>query len=491
MGDFMDRAYEEKKNYINHAFKDWGDIVINEMVIGNGKRMTICYIDDLVNRDLLEESVLKGLMIDIRLTGATDNISVEDYIKRGILTADYKDTQSIEQGISEVLDGNTLLIFEGRQKGISISSKGFPTRGVNKPETEIAVQGPRDAFSESFRTNTVLIRRRIRDTALKCKQFKIGKRSKTDVAVMYIEGIARSEIVMETVRRLKSIDVDVIMDSSYIQQFVEDNPKSPFPQMQLTERPDKVGAELAQGRIAVVVDNSPFVILVPVVLSSFYQASEDYYQSFYISSFIRVIRYVAGFLAVALPGLFIAITVYNPAMLPVELTLRLAGARKTVPIPTVLEVVLMELAFEALREAGIRLPSSIGSTLGIVGGIIVGQAAVDAGLISPMVVIIISLTGICSFAIPNLALVSAYRILKYFVIFSSAVAGMFGFVISALTILVHLIKLESFGIPYLYPFGGMEESISEDLKDTALRFPLFTMKKRPVFATESNKKRMK
>lgn len=489
MGDFfMDKEYLDRKSFLEQTFSDWGDIVIKEIIIGTGTKMLVCYIDDLINRDILEENVIKGLLVDIALTGVSESNSVEEYIKKGILLADYKDADNIDAGITEILAGNTLLIFENREKPIVAATKGFPKRGIDKPDTEIAVQGPQEAFSESFRTNTALIRRRIRDTSLKCKQFKIGKISKTDIAIMYIEGVARYEIVMEAERRIKAIDADVIVDSGYIEQFIDKNWKSPFPQIQLTERPDKVGAELAQGRIAVVVDTTPFVILLPVVLSSFYQASEDYYQGWQISSFVRLIRFIAGFLAFALPGLYIAITVYNPSILPVELALRLAGARKSVPIPTVLEVVLMELAFEALREAGIRLPSSIGSTLGIVGGIIVGQAAVDAGLISPMVVIIISLTGICSFAIPSLSLVSAYRLLKYFVIFSASVAGMLGFVFSVLLIVVHLVKLSSFGVPYIYPLGGMEKNIREDLKDTIFRFPLFTMKKTSVFTAEKKRK---
>lgn len=492
MGDFfMEKSYLQKVKYIRNAFNGWDDIVIKEITIGIGIKMLVCYIDDLIDRDMLEENVIKGLLVDIALTGVSESNCVEEYINRGIISADYKDVDNIDEGIAQVLTGNTLLIFEKRSSLIVVSTKGFPKRGIDKPETEIAVQGPQEAFSESLRTNTVLIRRRIRDTSLKCKQFQVGEISKTDVAIMYIEGIARAEVVMELERRIKSVAVDVVLDSGYMEQLMNKNIKTPFPMAQLTERPDKVGAELTQGRVAVIVDNSPFVILLPVVLASFYQASEDYYQGWQISSFIRIIRYIAGFLAFALPGLYIAITVYSPSILPLELVLRLAEARKSVPIPTVLEVVVMELAFEALREAGIRLPSSIGSTLGIVGGIVVGQAAVDAGLISPMVVIIISLTGICSFAIPNISLVSTYRLLKYFVIFLSAVFGMPGFVFSILTILIHLVKLSCYGVPYLYPFGGMEKTIGEDLKDTIFRFPLCSMKKRPVFAEDKNKKRMR
>ena len=261
--------------------------------------------------------------------------------------------------LDEVMAGNSMLLIDGYDKAVVISTKGFPKRGVDKPENEIAVQGPKEAFAESIRINTVLIRRRIRDTNLKCKQMKIGRRSKTDIAVMYLKGTVREDILAEVIKRLENVDIEAVLDSGYIEQYIEDSKTSPFPLVQLTERPDKAAAEILEGRVAVVVDNSPFVMLVPVVLASFYQASEDYYQRWEIMSFVRIIRYLAGFFAFALPGLYIAVTLYQPSMIAGELAFKLAGARATVPIPTIAEVIFMELAFEALREAGIRLPSSV------------------------------------------------------------------------------------------------------------------------------------
>ncbi len=386
--------------------------------------------------------------------------------------------------------GNTLLLIDGFDKAIILSTKGFPRRSVSAADTEVVVQGSKEAFTETFRVNTVLIRRRIRDTNLKLKQMRIGKRSKTDVGIMYMEDIARPEILREVERRLNMIDIDGILDSGYIEQFIEDDYKSPFPQMQMTERPDKVASALLEGRIAIVVDNTPFVIIVPTILASFYQSSEDYYQRWEIMSFIRIIRYIAGALAVCLPGLYIAIAVYHPAMIPMELILKMSEARQTVPIPAVLEIILMELAFETLREAGIRLPSAIGSTLGIVGGIIIGQAAVEAGLVSPIVVIVISLTAICSFAIPNIALVAGYRITKYFIILLSSLLGFFGFWIAILACLIHLVTLKSFGIPYLYPFVSVKQYGLNDIKDTIIKLPVFMLRKRPIFAKDSQKVRL-
>lgn len=471
----LDKAIDKNIEIVNSAFEDWGDIVKRRLYIGENKdrAVFICYIDDMANRTLIEGSVLKGLMVGIRLTDTSD-YSISSLLDGGITTADIKYSDNIYEAIDEVMAGNSMLLIDGYDKAVVISTKGFPKRGVDKPENEIAVQGPKEAFAESIRINTVLIRRRIRDTNLKCKQMKIGRRSKTDIAVMYLKGTVREDILAEVIKRLENVDIEAVLDSGYIEQYIEDSKTSPFPLVQLTERPDKAAAEILEGRVAVVVDNSPFVMLVPVVLASFYQASEDYYQRWEIMSFVRIIRYLAGFFAFALPGLYIAVTLYQPSMIAGELAFKLAGARATVPIPTIAEVIFMELAFEALREAGIRLPSSVGSTLGIVGGIIIGQAAVEAGLVSPMVVIIVALTGICSFAVPNIALVSAYRLVKYIVIALSAVLGLFGWFLGVILVITHLCSLKSFGIPYIYPFAAAKGV--KELRDSIIRAPLNKMK---------------
>ena len=470
-------SYIENKKYVEDKFKDWGDIVKREIPVGAHRevKVFIIYIDDMVSRDMLEEEIIKNFMVNVRISPPNKEVDFSDpydlLVNGGVTTADIKESNDIDEAILEVMSGNTLILIENTDKILIISSKGFPKRGVDKPETEIAVQGPQEAFAESIRINTVLIRRRIRSTDLKCVQKKVGKISKTDIAIMYMENIADSSLVEKIKKMVENINVDMIYDSGFFEQYLEGNEYSPFPQLQLTERPDKVAAELVEGRIAIVVDTSPFVILLPTVLSSFYQASEDYYQRWEIMSFVRIIRYIAGFMAFALPGFYIAVTLYNPSMLPTELVLTMAAARQRVPLPTVVEIVILELIFEALREAGTRIPASIGSTLGIVGGIIIGQAAVDANLVSPMAVIIISVTAICSFAIPNIALVSAYRLTKYFIIFTSAIGGLFGFVIGLLFVLLHLSALKSFGVCYVAPFSGVNESDYDKLKDTIFRFP--------------------
>lgn len=481
--------------YLNERFKDFGDIVKRKFPLGENREITvyISYIDVMTDRAFIDE-LIDILMIYIRQVNPTGNNlkeNVFDALKNGgIATADFFEETDFDKTIDEILAGNTLLLIDGFDKAIILSTKGFPRRSVSTADTEVVVQGSKEAFTETFRVNTVLIRRRIRDTNLKLKQMRIGTRSKTDVGIMYMEDIARPEILKEVEKRLNMIDIDGILDSGYIEQFIEDDYKSPFPQVQMTERPDKVAAALLEGRIAIVVDNSPFVIIVPTILVSFYQSSEDYYQRFEIMSFVRILRFIAGLIAVCLPGIYIAVACFHPAMIPMELIIKMQEARQTVPIPAVLEIILMELAFETLREAGIRLPSAIGSTLGIVGGIIIGQAAVEAGLVSPIVVIIIALTAICSFAIPSIGLVAGYRLTKYFIILLSSLLGFFGFWLATLTCLIHLVTLKSFGIPYLYPFVSVKQYGLNDIKDTILKLPIFMLRKRPIFAKDSQKTRL-
>lgn len=452
----------------------------------------VAYTDGMSDREQIENSILNTFMIEIRKVREISNENIFKALKENALTtADFYETTDFETVTTEILSGNTLLLIDGYAKAIIVSSKGWEKRGVSEADTEIVVQGSKESFSECYRINTVLVRRRIRDPKLKIKQMQIGRRSKTDVGVMYIKDIARRDIFDEVVKRLNEIDIDAILDSGYIEQLIEDNKYSPFPQMQLTERPDKVASALLEGRIAIIVDNTPFAIILPSVFASFYQSSEDYYERWEIMSFLRIIRYIAGAIATFLPGLYIAVCAFHPSMIPVELMLKMSEARRLVPISIVTEVMIMEIAFETLREAGIRLPSAVGSTLGIVGGIIIGQAAVDAGIVSPIVVIVVSLTGIASFAIPNVSLVSAYRLVKYLVIALSACFGILGFCVALLLIFIHLATLKSFGIPYLFPFVSLTPSVYSDLKDTIIKPPITMLDKRPIFAQKSQRIRMR
>ncbi len=476
-------------------FSDCGDFVARTFPVGNDKSLWlgILYIDMLASRQDVEETIMHSLMLRFD-TASMLKLPPEELqtaVKDCALTmAEVQETADTDAISLAIMTGDTVLFINDCTKALVVSTKGFPNRGIPTAETEVVVQGSKESFNEVFRMSSALIRRRIRDTNLKLIQLEVGRRSRTNVGVMYLKDVVRPQILEETLFRIKNIDIDAILDSGNIEQFIEDDWISPFPQVQVTERPDRAAAAILEGRIVIIVDNSPFVLIVPVTLNAMLQASEDYYQRWEIMSLIRLLRYGAGFLALALPALYMAMAVYHPSMLPTLLTLKMASARQSVPFPAVVEIVLMDVAFELLREAGIRLPGAIGNTIGIVGGLIIGQAAVEAGLVSPIVVIIVALTGICGFAIPSITFTNASRLLKYVLIFTTAVLGLLGFWLGLLAILIHLVSLKSFGIPYMFPYAAGDLNGYTDFKDSLIRLPLFLMKKRPVFANPSQQTRM-
>ncbi len=488
----ISKNLEKNITIIENAFQNCGDIVKRHFFVGEKKDIAVymIYTDNIVNGSAIEESILTNIMNRCRIDGKKEGM-LKRLNEEVIAIGEMNEVKTFQEIFDAVLLGDTILLMDGNDIALQASTKGFPSRGVSEAKTEVVVQGPKDAFTEIGATNIVLIRRRIRDTKLKVKRTKVGKRSKTDVAILYMEDIVRKEILQEVEYKINQIDIDVILDSGYIDQLLENRWLSPFPQLQMTERPDKAASALLEGRVVIVIDNAPFVVIAPATLNVFFQAAEDYYDRWEIMSFIRLIRYCAGFLAVALPGLYIALTVFHPSMLPTNLALKIAETRQNIPFPAVGEILIMELAFELLREAGIRLPSPVSSTIGIVGGIIIGQAAVEAGIVSPSVVIVSALTGICTFVIPNIALVSGLRLTKYIVLIFSAFLGLYGFWLALILMLIHMASLKSFHIPFLYPFCSASVNNYNDLEDSIFRLPLWFMKKRPIFSNDKHRQREK
>ncbi len=484
------KKLSDNKAYIDQKFNNVQDLIKRDFKIGgNETDMYLIYIDNIVSTSIIGDFVMTSLMLraDACENKKQDflNYVREKYLSIGEVSKIY----TFSEVFSAVLIGDSVLFSEGCDYALQVSTKLWPYRGVPKAETEVVVEGPKDAFCEAVSINVVLVRRRIRDTRLKMKRLTVGRRSRTIVSLLYLEDVARDEVVKEIEDRINALDIDAVFDSGQLQQFIEHKWYSPFPQMQLTERPDKAAAAITEGRVVLIVDNTPFAIILPVTLNVFFQSAEDYYDRSVIMSAMRIMRYFAAFLAISFSGLYIAITTYSPYVIPTSLCLKIASSREIVPFPTVVEVLLMEGAFELLREAGIRLPAPVSSTIGIVGGIIIGQAAVQAGLVQPVVVIVGAFTAICTFVIPNNALVSGIRISKYIVILLSAFFGLYGFTISLILILIHITSLKSFDIPYLFPYSfGPKDDLS-DFKDSFIRAPFFKMAKRPIFAKPSQKYR--
>lgn len=481
---------------IEMLFKDTMDVVKREVDLGTDSKIRIygVYIDGLINREILERFLLTNAFEYKNLNGAIDeqNLTVTEIVMQHFSsTFDVKEVDKMDDMVKAVLSGDSAIFVDESSKGLVIATRGWPGRSVSEPATEAVVRGPRDGFTETIRFNTVLVRRRIRDTKLKVKMMSVGTRSRTDVAIMYIDDVAKPDLVEAVESRIDKYVIDAILDSGYMEQLIEDSWKSPFPQTQATERPDKFASGLLEGRVGILVDTSPFGLLVPATLNTFFQASEDYYQRWEIASFVRILRYLVSFLSVALPGLYIATLNFKPEMLPTSFAISLAAAREGVVLSTVFEIIIMELIFELFREAGIRAPGAIGHVISLVGGIVIGQSAVEANIISPMIIIIISFTAICTFAIPDYGLTSAFRLVRYIFVILSAILGLYGFLIAVLIMFSHLSSLESFGTPYLAPYNISDRNNFNDLKDTILRFPTFMQVTRPLFSKKNQRCRLR
>ncbi|MCR1841105.1 spore germination protein [Murimonas intestini] len=487
----ISRSLRDSEQILGKLCEGCDDILLRKMRLGQGEGIDclIVYIETAVSNMMLQDSMI-GKMINSLQASRPEEIYRE--LKENSLgISDAKDLMTMDEALAAMLAGNAVFFIDGFDRALKISSKGYPAMGVSKAETEKAMRGSREAFSESVKVNTALVRKRIRDTRLKVKEKMVGEASHTMTAVVYMEGVAYPSMVEKFQERLDSFVIDGFMDSGVIEQLTEDTWYSPFPQFQTTERPDRAAMAVLEGRVVFFSDNSPEAIILPATYNSLFQTSDDYFRHFGIVSFLRIIRYIAAFLAVSLPGLYIAVTNFQTQILPTNLIISLAKAREGVPFPGVLEILLLELSFELLREAGVRMPGTIGNTIGIVGGLIIGQAAVSANIVSPIVVVIVALTALGSFSVPSEELSEAFRLLKYGMILLCSVFGILGLALGWMLVLIHLSGLKSFGIPYLMPFSGNDMNRRQDGKDSIIRMPLWMIRKRPVFARRDNRTKLR
>ncbi|MDD6037650.1 MAG: spore germination protein [bacterium] len=480
---------ERNKKVFEEIFSDCADIKMVQMQLGASRqiRCMIAYIEVVAGTFSFGESMIGKL-----LTSLSDKNEEEIYRilqTNGQGMTDVAAFDNLLDAAQGLLTGDMILFVDGLAKVLKIPDEGYPGMGVQPAESEKVTRGSNEGFSDSVKTNTALIRKRLRSLNLKNVEQKLGERTNTLVNIMYMDGIIRREVLDEVLERLKLFSIDGVLDTGMIEQLTEKQWYSPFPQFQTTERPDKAVQALLNGRVVLLSDNSPLALILPTDCNSFMQASDDYYNRFAIVSLERIIRYLAAFFALSLPGLYMAVINYHTSLLPTSLLLAFAEARVGVPFSSLGELLLMELSFELLREAGVRLPGTMGNTIGIVGGLIIGTAAVDAGLASPVVVIVVSFTALCSFAIPSEEFATAFRLLKFGLIFLGAWLGILGYLFGGLAILIHLSHLRSFGVPYLMPFVATDANQGVSKKDSILRLPLFMLVHRPVYARENEKRR--
>ncbi|WP_274648909.1 spore germination protein [Paenibacillus humicola] len=389
--------------------------------------------------------------------------------------------------IESLMVGSTVIAIQDMGEAVVVSTRNIEKRSITQPQTEQVIRGPREGFIEQLSTNIGLMRYRLQTPDFRVKTLKVGRLTKSKVVVCYIDGIANPALVDEVERRLSEIKIDGVLDVGYLEQFIEDNHFSPFPQVQNTERPDKAVANLMEGRVIIMVDGSPFGLIVPSVFTQFYQTVEDYSERFLMVSFVRLARLVALVFSLVFPALYVAVISFNPELIPTEFAVAVAGGRAGVPWPSVIEVLIMEVTMEVLREATLRLPQQVGGALSIVGVLVVGQAAVSAGFTSPITVVIIALTTIGSFATPAYNAALALRLLRFPLIIMAGMFGLYGVMVGLIFIINHVLSLKSFGVPYMSPIvpGNFE-----GMKDTAARWPLWSMFKRPAMLHTGQKQRV-
>ncbi|MEG0370978.1 MAG: spore germination protein [Clostridium sp.] len=486
------KSVDEVSLIFRDTFKDANDVVFREFTVGNtGMKAFLCQVDGLSDKILVDDFVMEPLtllsrQVEVDFKRVKESI-YESIQKSTIAVVDLKEVDYIEEAMTLVLSGETAVFLEGYDKCIIIASRLWPGRSPSEPMGETVVRGPRDGLVETIRFNTALIRRRIRDPRLKVKQSQIGVRSKTDIALMYIDGLVDKGVLAKIEDKLKDIKIDAILDSGYIQQFLEEKPLTPFPQIQTTERPDVAAGAIYEGRIVIIVDNSPATLIVPVTITAFLQSSEDYYVRPIVATTTRLLRVVAVTIATLAPALYVALTAYNPEVIPAKLALSITASREGVPFPAFVEMFIMEITLDILREAGIRLPKPIGSTIGVVGGLVLGQAAVSAGIVSPIAVIIIAITALSTFTTPHYEIEAGFRLVRLGIMAFAAVLGLYGVVLGVIFLLVHLIKIESYGVPYFEPVAPFN---LKDMKDSIfIRVPWKYMKERPQYINNPNKVR--
>ncbi|OEH85883.1 hypothetical protein BHU72_03675 [Desulfuribacillus stibiiarsenatis] len=471
---------------LKELFKKSDDVVFRDFFVKFNnveKKGVIIYIEglinsDVINRDILERIVTVDFLVNPYLkTDAMDGKKwMKEFIERCLSANNLSPCETITEVKDGILNAQAVLLIDGIDAGIVAGVEGFSLRGIDEPDSGVVIRGPREGFIENLRTNTALIRRKIRSHHLKGETITVGRKTNTKVCLVYLDDTVNHEILKEVKERIHRIEIDAILESGYIEELIEDNPFSPFPSMSVTERPDEATAAILEGRIAIIIDNTPFVLILPMVFQDLLHVSEDYYNRYTGGTMIRIIRFIALFISLFLPSLYIGVVTFHPEMLPTPLLISIAAAREGVPFPVIIEAFLMEFTFEALKEAGARMPKAIGSTVSIVGALILGEAAVSAGLVSQPMVIVVAGTAIAAFAIPGFGTHAGIRFIRFIFLILAGIFGLYGVIIGLMFMLLHLCSMRSFGVPYMAPFAPL---ITEDLKDSIVRAPWWSLKYRP------------
>lgn len=523
-GKPLSTSLRENNDAIINEFGGSKDIALRELSLkGPIKRsLLVVYIEGLVSDEIINEHIIKpiqegskfpiddaavgdnGRGMDVardvdssvnRTDAEAEEHNGDDAAAEQLVEAIRKNVFSL--GICTIIKdwgmlyrmlllGGCIIMVEGCKHALSANVSGGQQRGIEEPRTEMTIRGPREGFTETMTTNLAMLRRRLRSPKLWVENKVIGEYSQTPISIVYIKGLADENILADLRERLDMIEIDGILESNYIEELISDQKWTLFPTIAHNERPDVVASYLLEGRVGILIDGTPFALLLPAPLNSFFQAAEDYYQRYDISTFLRMLRFISFIIALLLPSVYVAIVSYHQEMIPTQLLIKLAAQREGVPFPAYLEAFIMEFVFEILREAVLRMPSATGNTISIVGALVIGQSVVEAGIMSPSVVIVVSLTAISSFVTPAYSLGFAARLLRFLLLLASSTLGFYGIGLVVLLVLLHLSNLRTFGVPYLKPIAPF---FPRDMKDTFVRVPLWLMNKRPRMLATHNQTR--
>ncbi|MGG4212692.1 spore germination protein [Paenibacillus sp. FSL L8-0638] len=491
----MARSLEAKLDHLQKTLGHLPDVVFKKMNVGQtGIHVIMIYLSGIADTSIINEQIVKPLI----LTGIRESHSQvnpekikEELIQQTAFTIDMEEETDLETCVHEVLSGNTCLLIEGTDEVFFASTGQFPSRSVDEPSTETLVRGPREGFIEDLESNLAMVRRHIKDLSFKIDKMTIGRRSSRKLAILYISDIANPELVQEVKRRVETIDVDDASDTGIIEQWIEEHSWSPFPQIQASERSDKAINALMSGRVVIMLDGTPFVLIAPMTFWMLAQSPEDYYERFPLGTFFRMLRLMALFIATFLPSLYVALISFHPGLIPPELVMSIVASREGIPFPVFVEALIMELALEILREASLRLPKGIGQVIGIVGGLVIGQAAVEAAIVSAFLIIVVGLTAIASFASPQYSGSIGIRLLRFPIMMMAGIYGLYGVILAFICLGVHMVQIKSFGVPYMSPLAPIR---LRDQQDTLVRAPFKYLKKRPMMLKtqdeiQSNRKR--
>lgn len=443
------------------------DIILREFTLSlNGasyKALIVC-IDGMIDSELVNNFLLRPLMETSNNSAKTINlngvkikkskkIDLATYIYNSLVPQnDINEVNTLDDLIDAVNSGDCALLVDTLDVAFVVDVKGYKSREISAPANEIVVRGSQEAFVEKLRTNTSMLRRIINNENLIIEDCTVGKISKTNVAICYLKNIANSDLVNEVKYRINNLDIDYVISSGQLEQLIQDKSNVAFPQLIATERSDKTSLHILEGRVVVIVDGSPYVLIMPGVFLDFLSSPEDMNLKHQYSNLLKIVRILATFITLFLPGIYVAVSNYHTELLPTELLFTIAASRNTVPFPTIVEIFVMEISFELIREAGLRVPTPFGSTIGIIGALILGESAVSANLVSPILIIIVAITGICSFTIPDFSLSFSFRIFRFLYIILGYLCGLLGIAMGMFIQLAILVSLKSFGAPYLAPY---------------------------------------